>query len=114
MSDNYFKVTFGTKSLYDLAEEVLEDAELSALVNPILPWVIDESLKDIYTNAPLPIDTHKNCLQLIANAGMCKFYTDHNGTIRLEKFEIPETPTDFTIDLGLTYDRLLSRKLSAL
>jgi hypothetical protein len=114
MTDIYFKGTFGIKNLYDLAEEVLEDAELSALVNPILPWVIDESLKDIYTNAPLPIDTHKNCLQLIANAGMCKFYTDHNGTIRLEKFEIPETPTDFTIDLGLTYDEPVISKIEPL
>jgi len=114
MTDNYYKGTLGTKNLYDLAEEVLEDADLTALANPILPWVIDESLKNIYTNAPLPVDTHKNCLQLIANAGMCRFFTDENGTIRLEKFEIPETPTDFTIDLGLTYDEPVISKIEPL
>lgn len=82
------KLTFDgktTRSLYDLAEEVLIFADLPLLSDGRVRWVIDESLKDIYTTAPLPLDTMSNCLQLIANAGCCVFYQDRQGILHIEK-----------------------------
>jgi hypothetical protein len=64
-------------SLYDLAEEVLTDAGVEH-------YSIDGHLKDIYTKAALPIVTHRECLQIIANAGQCILYTDRRGYITLE------------------------------
>ena len=71
-------------SLYDLAVDVLTDADLPLNNDGTVKWQIDESLKDIYTVAPLPIDTHANCLQLIANAGGCVIYQDRFGMLRIK------------------------------
>lgn len=78
-------------SLYDLAVEVLTDADLPLNKDGSVKWYIDESLKDIYTTAPLPIDTHANCLQLIANAGGCVISQDRQGVLRIEKRNIKAT-----------------------
>ena len=71
-------------SLYDLAVVILTDADLPLNNDGSVKWVIDESLKDIYTVAPLPIDTHANCLQLVANAGGCVICQDRRGVLRIE------------------------------
>lgn len=63
-------------SLYDLAVYVLEDAGLDSRA-----YDIDEYLKKIKVKNPLPCVTHKECLQLIANAGRCKMYVDRQGVI---------------------------------
>lgn len=75
-------------SLYDLAVDVLTDAELPLNNDGSVKWKIDESLKDIYTVAPLPIDTHANCLQLIANAGGCVICQDRTGVLKIEQCSI--------------------------
>ena len=67
----------GGISLYDLAEEVLIDAGVEH-------YVIDEHLKSVYTKAALPVATHRECLQIIANAGQCILYADRRGYIKLE------------------------------
>ena len=64
-------------TLYDLAEEVLADAEVE-------DYILDGHLNDVVTKGPLPIATHKECLQIIANAGQCILYTDRLGNIRME------------------------------
>lgn len=84
-----------SRSLYDLAEKVLIAAELPLNSNGTVKWVIDESLKSKYTTAPLPEDTHANCLQLIANAGECVIYQDRNGILRIEPLEYDDT--DYSI-----------------
>jgi hypothetical protein len=71
-------------SLYNLALSVLQDANLPLNEDGSVKWVIDESLKNLYTVAPLPIDTHANCLQMIANAGGCVIYQDRNGVLHIE------------------------------
>lgn len=71
-------------SLYDLASAVLQDADLPLNNDGSAKWTIDDSLKDIYTVAPLPIDTHANCLQMIANAGGCVIYQDRKGTFHIK------------------------------
>lgn len=90
MTGTYHKGLYNPNgtSLYDLAEDVLRDADLPLNSDGSVKWVIDERLKDIYTIAPLPIDTHANCLQMIANAGECVFYQDRQGTLRLESVPV--------------------------
>lgn len=83
-------------SLYDLAVSVLQDADLPLEDDGVVKWVIDESLKQIYTVAPLPLDTHANCLQMIANAGACVIYQDRKGILHIEPFVRKET------DYGIT------------
>ena len=64
-------------SLYDLAKEVLADMGVTN-------YKLDSYLKKMWTNNPLPIDHHKACLQMIANAGQCTMYEDNNGKITLK------------------------------
>lgn len=61
-------------SLYDLAIDVLHDAGVTS-------YSIPTYLRNIITYAPLPIATHRECLQLIANAGRCVLYTGVDGEI---------------------------------
>lgn len=63
-------------SLYDLAVDVLEDAGLDNR-----EYFIDEYLKTVIVQNPLPCVTHKECLQIIANAGRCKVCTDRQGVV---------------------------------
>ena len=83
------------RSLYDLAEAILMSADLPLNNDGSRKWYIDESLKQIYTSAPLPIDTKANCLLMIANAGCCPLWQDRSGTLRIEP--IGNTVTDYAI-----------------
>lgn len=96
MTDTYYKGLYNPSgtSLYDLAVDVLTDADLPLDEDGSLKWVIDESLKDIYTIAPLPIDTHANCLQMIANAGGCVIRPGRDGILRIEKLAPSVTLTN--------------------
>ena len=71
LSGSFYKSKLGNKNLYDMAEEVLMDANLTLTEHGTHPWVIDPTLKQMFTTAALPIDTHMNCLQLIAHAARC-------------------------------------------
>lgn len=99
MTDTYYKGVYNPEgiSLYDLAVAVLQDADLPLEDDGSVKWVIDERLKDIYTVAPLPIDTHANCLQMIANAGGCVLYQDRKGILHIER--VINSSTDM-IDFG--------------
>lgn len=88
LSDIYYKSRVGSKSLYDMAEDVLSDANLIPTPSGDDPWDIDDSLMGMYTTAVLPIDTHMNCLQLIAHAAKCKLYTDDDNVIHLTPFGV--------------------------
>ena len=90
-------------SLYDLAVDVLTDANLPTHNDGSVKWSIDESLKDIYTTAPLPIDTHANCLQLIANAGGCVMYQDRSGILHLKPLE--SSVSDYSINYFNSYSK---------
>ena len=91
------------RSLYDLATQVLESAGLPLNNDGTVKWLIDDSLKSIYTTAPLPEDTIANCLQMIANAGGCVLYPDRDGILHIEP--INTTPTDYTIDRFNSYSK---------
>jgi hypothetical protein len=105
MRDNYYKGSYNPNgtSLYDLAVDVLTDADLPLDEDGSVKWIVDESLKNVYTVAPLPIDTHANCLQLIANAGGCVLYQDRDGILHIEK--IVTTYTDYDISLFNSYSK---------
>lgn len=95
--------TFKERTLYDLAVSVLGRAGLPLNVDGSNKWVIDESLKNIKTTAPLPKDTFANCLQLIANAGCCVLYPDRDGIIHIEP--ISNNETDYEINSFNSYSK---------
>ena len=82
------------RSLYDIAEMVLTNANLPLNSDGTVKWRISESLKNIYTYAPLPRDTLANCLQLIANRGKGVLYQDRDGILRIESFSLTHFPQD--------------------
>lgn len=88
MTGTYYKDTVGTKNLYDMAIAILEDANLPKTRQGGDPWIIDETLKEMYTTAVLPIDTHANNLQRIAHAARCTLYTDSNNIVRIAPFGV--------------------------
>ena len=105
MTGTYYRGLYNPSgtSLYDLAEDVLQDADLPLNSDGTVKWVIDERLKNIYTIAPLPIDTHANCLQMIANASESVFCQDRQGVIRIAK--LVSTPSDYSISHFNSYSK---------
>lgn len=82
-------------SLYDLAVLVLTDAGLNED-----EYYIDSYMKKVYVHNPLPNVTHKEALQIIANAGRCIMDYDRNGKIRIR---VAFKPTYDTATNGETY-----------
>lgn len=70
-------------TLYQLAEFVLQDAG-------IVKYELDAVLRTFTVTNPLPKDTHKACLQMIAHAGRCVLYEDRNGAVCLKSVDRPE------------------------
>ena len=83
--DEYYKGQFYPEGidLYTLAELVLLDAG-------IVDYKLDSSLRRFIVHNPLPIDTHKACLQMIAHAGMCVLFEDRDGAVCLKSADYPE------------------------
>lgn len=81
LDDTYYKGLYRPAgiSLYDLAIDVLTDAGLDER-----KYELDQYLKTVIVKNPLPCVTHKECLQIIANAGRCRLYTDRQGVIRIQ------------------------------
>jgi len=91
LTKTYYKGTFEHKSFYELCEDVLTDAGIT-------DYDISDSLQDLYTDAPLPITTHLNCLQLIAHACCCTLRTV-GGVITIAPFEMDDLSSDFIMEL---------------
>lgn len=92
------------ESLYNLATKLFEKANLPLSSDGSVKWVIDESLKNIYTTAPLPVDSIANCLQLVANAGGCVFYQDRGGKLHIEPLR-GEVSEDYSINHDNSYSK---------
>lgn len=94
LTDIYYKGLYRPSgiSLYDLAVLVLEDEGVDM-------YRLDPHLQTIYTKAPLPLVAHKECLQIIANAGQCILYTNRQGQIEMK---IALDPTITISDNGHT------------
>ena len=91
-------------SLYDLAIDVLNEANLPLNRDGRKRWIIDEELKNIKTTAPLPLSTLAECLQYIASAGACSLYTDRQGILHIK-----QNATSRSEDYSLTDFNLLER-----
>lgn len=98
MGSTYMKGVYSSAgvSLYSLATAVFEEANLPLNSDGTVKWVIDDSLKNIYTNAPLPLVSLAECLQMIANAAACVLYADRDGILHIEP--IKTESDDYTID----------------
>ena len=72
-------------SLYDLALEVLE----SAGITDEREYYIDPYLKKIIVYNPLPVVSHAEALQIIANAGRCALREDRKNKIILRSSFVP-------------------------
>ena len=70
-------------SLYDLAVDICEDAGIEN-------YTIDNYLKTMYTKNPVPIEKHKNLLQLIANAARSIMRETRDGGIEIKSSFTPE------------------------
>lgn len=83
-------------SLGELAEAILKDAlsDNSAL------WDIDPKLYQLKTSAALPTMPHREALQLIAQAGNCRLFTDRNGVVTLKSGWYPTQVQALNIDLN--------------
>ena len=82
LTDSYYggRYYYNGITLYDLAVLVLTDAG----VDP-RKYILDEYLRDVTVHNPLPVATHAECLQMIANAGRCRMRTDRSdGSIIIE------------------------------
>ena len=72
-------------SLYDIAVDVLSDAQVD-----YRNYWIDPYLKDVLVVNPMPVVMHKEALQLIANAGRCILYQNRAGRIILKSSFVPD------------------------
>ena len=85
-------------SLYDLALDVLDFANIPLLQGGITPYDLDTALQSIYTTVPMPELPIKECLQLIANAGRCVINCDRVGKISIKRID-PDV-SDFKFDFS--------------
>jgi len=92
-------------TLYDLAVQVLRDAIPAHLGSRDDKWVIDPSLRNITTVSPLPLATHAECLQLIANAARATLYFDRAGMLHIAPLSAFTDTTSRTLDADNTYSR---------
>ena len=77
------------KSLYDWAVEVSEDCGINL--------IIDDSLKNIYSNGYIGYVPHREALRMIAEAGNCIIHTDKYGNNYIAP-HTPEAPILFNED----------------
>lgn len=87
MEETYYRGRYEPEglSLYDAAEDVFRDAGVDSR-----EYYIDPYLKEVRIQNPVPAVTHKEALQLIANAGRCILYQDREGKFFLKSSFIPD------------------------
>lgn len=109
LTDTYYRGVWreGGMSLYDLAIEVLSDVGIT-------DYILSDSLKDIVTLSPLPMLPHRECLQLIANAGGCILYVNNRGTIVIEEQTHDEEADKFYLDFTKMFDKPVVKKTEKL
>jgi len=116
LNGTYFKGRFPKESepngisLYTLALEVLQDANLPQRKTDTdgdirSPWELDEdTLGKFKTTAPLPIRTYAQCLQMIANAAGCTIFFDRNGMLNIKRLD-DDVVSDLNVNDRNSYSR---------
>lgn len=109
LTDVYYKGMWyeDGRTLYNLAVDVLTDAGVTE-------YELADSLKNITTLAPLPMVAHRECLQMIANAGGCVLYTDPQGRVVIKQESHNETPIDYHIDFTKVFEKPIVKKTEKL
>lgn len=84
MDGEYVKGLYSAagKSYYALAEEILKDAGISE-------YYIDQRLKKLYSNNPIPRVKYKEALQIIANACRCVLTQSRDGKVQIKSNFMP-------------------------
>lgn len=84
MDGEYVKGLYSAagKSYYALAEEILKDAGISE-------YYIDQRLKKLYSNNPIPRVKYKEALQIIANACRCILTQSRDGKVQIKSNFMP-------------------------
>lgn len=93
LGDTYYKGLYRPSgiSLYDLALDVLNDGGITDERD----YWIDPYLKNVLIYNPIPVVTHAEALQIIANCGRCSLSVDRDKQIRIQSSFIPDaTATD--------------------
>lgn len=103
LSGTYNKGVYSPEpvTFYELAERVLIDA----LGNEPSNWSLPEILREYSTTAPLPVTTHKECLQLIAQAATCRLYTDSKGVITMQQGWYPSGVNNVNVNFSSQMSR---------
>jgi len=94
------------RTLYELAQDLLDKESVLYTLDPVL--------NDYITYAPLPIDTVKNNLQLIANASMSTLDVDRDGKITISRSFESNGQTDFKFTKENSYNIPTVNKLPPL
>lgn len=82
------------RTAYEEAESIFRDAGLEPD-----EYYIDEYLKNVILNNPMPKGKHKSCLQLLANACRCIIRQNRYGIIQVKpNFENVLNPEDLVIE----------------
>ena len=83
-----------TRTAYEEAESIFADAGLQPD-----EYFIDDYLQDVVLNNPMPIGSHKECLQLLANACRCILKQNENGRIMIQaNFANVLDPDDLVVE----------------
>lgn len=81
------------RTAYEEAEKIFTEAGLEPD-----EYLIDDYLEDIVLNNPMPAGTHKECLQILANACRCIIRQDENGKVIIRaNFANVLDPEDFSV-----------------
>ena len=87
-----------TRTAYEEAESIFSDAGLQPD-----EYFIDDYLNDVVLTNPMPIGSHKECLQLLANACRCILRQNENGRIMIQaNFATVLDPDDLTVSTNGT------------
>lgn len=100
--DEKYKGT-NSGSLYDIAEDALEQGNIPLLSDGSKPWRVSENLKQISVPENLDLSDYalKEIVQLVANAGCCVIKIERNGVLAIEPLEYAEE--DYSIDGSISY-----------
>lgn len=88
LNDTYYGGVYRSQgiSLYDLAIDVLNNAG----IKDTREYAIDSYLKKIKVYNPMPVVSHAEALQIIANAGRCVLYEDRSNRIHMKSSFVPD------------------------
>lgn len=99
MEDEY---TLGNRIYKRSAGQEAESIFADAGLQPD-EYYIDDYLYDVQLINPMPVGTHKECLQLLANACRCIIRQDENGRIMIKaNFATVLDPDDLTVETNGT------------